>query len=34
MLLADCVYAAAIQSLNLITVGCLQGRKDGDIIGL
>jgi hypothetical protein len=34
MLLGYCVHAAAVQSLNLITVGCLQGRKDGDITGL
>jgi hypothetical protein len=34
MLLGYCVYAAAVQSLNLIAVGGLQGRKDGDITGL
>lgn len=34
VLLPNCIRASPKQSLNLVAIGCLQGRKDSDIIGL
>jgi hypothetical protein len=34
MLLADCICPSLEQPLSLIAVGCLQGGKHSDVVGL